>query len=74
MCMVSNQVNHNFTESQLRGILRELTKQLGRLERQGDKQEVRNKMLDIDHYNRMFYNMVDWNTYSSFQSELDLLR
>ena len=67
-------VNHNFTESQLRGILRELTKQLGRLERQGDKQEVRNKMLDIDHYNRMFYNMVDWNTYSSFQSELDLLR
>ena len=72
--MVSNQVNHNFTESQLRGILRELTKQLGRLERQGDKQEVRNKMLDIDHYNRMFYNMVDWNTYSSFQSELDLLR
>lgn len=72
--MVSNQVNHNFTESQLRGILRELTKQLGRLERQGDKQEVRNKMLDIDHYNRMFYNMVDWNTYSSFQDELDLLR
>ena len=72
--MLSNQVNHNFTESQLRGILRELTKQLGRLERQGDKQEVRNKMLDIDHYNRMFYNMVDWNTYSSFQSELDLLR
>ena len=67
-------VNHNFTESQLRGILRELTKQLGRLERQGDKQEVRNKMLDIDHYNRMFYNMVDWNTYSSFQDELDLLR
>ena len=72
--MVSNQVNHNFTESQLRGILRELTKQLGRLERQGDKQEVRNKMLDIDHYNRMFYTMVDWNTYSSFQDELDLLR
>ena len=72
--MLSNQVNHNFTESQLRGILRELTKQLGRLERQGDKQEVRNKMLDIDHYNRMFYNMVDWNTYSSFQDELDLLR
>ncbi len=72
--MVSNQVNHNFTESQLKGILRELTKQLGRLERQGDKQEVRNKMLDIDHYNRMFYNMVDWNTYSSFQDELDLLR
>lgn len=72
--MVSNQVNHNFTESQLRGILRELTKQLGRLERQGDKQEVRNKMLDIDHYNRMFYNMVDWKTYSLFQEELDLLR
>lgn len=72
--MASNQVNHNFTESQLRSILRELTKQLGRLERQGDKQEVRNKMLDIDHYNRMFYNMVDWNTYSSFQDELDLLR
>ena len=72
--MVSNQVNHNFTESQLRGILRELTKQLGRLERQGDKEEIRNKMLDIDHYNRMFYNMVDWNTYSSFQDELDLLR
>lgn len=72
--MLSNQVNHNFTESQLRGILRELTKQLGRLERQGDKQEVRNKMLDIDHYNRMFYNMVDWNTYSLFQEELDLLR
>lgn len=72
--MVSNQVNHNFTESQLRGILRELTKQLGRLERQGDKQEVRNKMLDIAHYNSMFYNMVDWNTYSSFQDELDLLR
>ena len=72
--MVSNQVNHNFTESQLKGILRELTKRLGRLERQGDKQEVRNKMLDIDHYNRMFYNMVDWNTYSSFQDELDLLR
>lgn len=72
--MVSNQVNHNFTESQLRGILRELTKQLGRLERQGDKQEVRNKMLDIAHYNSMYYNLVDWNTYSSFQSELDLLR
>ena len=72
--MVSNQVNHNFTESQLRGILRELTKQLGRLERQGDKQEVRAKMLDIAHYNSMYYNMVDWNTYSSFQDELDLLR
>lgn len=72
--MVSNQVNHNFTESQLRSILKELTKQLGRLERQGDKQEVRNKMLDIAHYNSMLYNIVDWNTYSSFQDELDLLR
>ena len=72
--MVSNQVNHNFTESQLKSILRELTKQLGRLERQGDKQEVRNKMLDIAHYNSMLYNIVDWNTYSSFQDELDLLR
>lgn len=72
--MLSNQVNHNFTESQLRGILRELTKQLGRLERQGDKQEVRAKMLDIAHYNSMYYNMVDWETYSLFQEELDLLR
>ena len=70
----SNQVNHNFTESQLKGILRELTKQLDKLERQGDKQEVRAKMLDIAHYNSMYYNMVDWNTYSSFQDELDLLR
>ena len=70
----SNQVNHNFTEAQLKGILRELTKQLSKLECQGDKQEIRAKMLDIDHYNRMFYNMVDWSTYSLFQDELDLLR
>ena len=70
----SNQVNHNFTESQLKGILRELTKQLSKLECQGDKQEIRAKMLDIDHYNRMFYNMVDWDTYSLFQDELDSLR
>lgn len=70
----SNQVNHNFTEAQLKGILRELTKQLSKLECQGDKQEIRAKMLDIAHYNSLLYNMTSWIRYAEIQDELDSLR
>ena len=39
-----------------------------------DKNEIRNKMLDISHYNNMLYNMVDWNEYVEFDDELAEIR
>ena len=46
--MKSQMINHNFTKCQLKGILKALTEQLGKMERENeDKNEIRNKMLDI---------------------------
>ena len=73
--MKSQMINHNFSKEQLKGILRALTEQLGKMERENeDKNEIRNKMLDISHYNNMLYNMVDWNEYIEFDDELAEIR
>ena len=70
----SNKINSNFNVNQLKGILRALTVQLARLEQEGDKQEVRAKMLDISHYNNLFYNMVTFDEYVEFEDELSSIR
>jgi hypothetical protein len=72
--MKSQMINHNFSKEQLKGILRALTEQLGKLEREGDKKEIRNKMLDISHYESMWYNMATWEEYSEFDEELSQIR
>ena len=73
--MKSQMINHNFSKEQLKGILRALTEQLGKMERENeDKNEIRNKMLDISPYNNMLYNMVDWNEYVEFDDELTEIR
>ena len=59
--------------------LRELTKQLGILEAITEYDsnmytDVRNKMIDIHHYNSILYKMVDWQEFSDFQNELDEIR
>lgn len=69
-----NTVEHNFSKEQLKGILRALTAQLAKLEQEGDKQEVRAKMLDISHYNNMWYNMATWDEYVAFDDELAEIR
>ncbi|MBQ3502055.1 MAG: hypothetical protein IJA72_00100 [Clostridia bacterium] len=71
----SNKVEHNFSVNQLKGILRALNQQLGEMERgAGTKQEIRQKMLDIAHYNSMLYPMLDWNEYVEFDEELAEIR
>lgn len=66
---------HNFSKEQLKGILRELTRQLGEMERNDeDKNEIRNKMLDIDHYERMWYEVATWDEYLAFDEELSEIR
>ena len=71
---MSNQINHNFSKEQLKGILRALTVQLAKLEQEGDKQEVRAKMLDISHYNNLWYNVATWDEYVAFDDELSSIR
>ena len=71
---MSNQINHNFSKEQLKGILRALTAQLAKLEDEGDYKEIRAKMLDISHYNNMWYNMATWNEYAEFDEELASIR
>ena len=71
----SNKVEHNFSVKQLKGIIRELTKQLGEMERgAGTKQEIRQKMLDIAHYNAMLVPMLSWSEYVEFDEQLAEIR
>lgn len=69
-----NYVESNFSVNQLKGILKSLTEQLAYLEREGNKIEIREKMLDIHHYNSILYKMVEWEEYSEIQNELDEIR
>ena len=69
-----NYVESNFSVNQLKGILKELNKQLGILETTTEYNEVRNKMIDIHHYNSILYKMVDWQEFSDFQNKLDEIR
>ena len=71
---MKNYVESNFSVKQLKSILKSLTEQLAYLEREGNKIEVREKMLDINYYNSLFYKMVDWQEYSNFQDVLDEIR
>lgn len=72
---MDNVYKHNFSKEQLKGILRELTRQLGEMERNDeDKNEIRNKMLDIDHYERMWYEVATWDEYLAFDEELSEIR
>jgi hypothetical protein len=71
---MKNYVESNFSVNQLKGILKELHKQLAYLERDGNKIEVREKMLDIDYYNSILYKIVEWKEYSDMQNELDEIR
>ena len=72
--MKNQMINHNFSKEQLKGILRALTEQLAKLEAEGDKKEIREKMLDISHYNNLWYNMASWNEYVEFDDELAEIR
>lgn len=72
--MKSQMINHNFTKGQLKGILKALTEQLGKLEKEGDKKEIREKMLDISYYNNLWYNMATWEEYIEFDDELAEIR
>lgn len=69
-----NYVESNFSVNQLKGILKELNKQLGILETTTEYNEVRNKMIDIHHYNSILYKMVEWNEFNEIQEELDEIR
>ena len=69
-----NYVESNFSVNQLKGILKSLTEQLAYLEREGNKIEIREKMLDISHYNSILYKMVEWKEYAEIQDELDEIR
>ena len=76
---MKNYVESNFSINQLKGILKELNKQLGILETITEYDsnmytEVRSKMIDIHHYNSILYKMVDWQEFSDFQNELDEIR
>lgn len=70
----SNKINSNFSKEQLKGILRALTEQLAKLEQEGDYKEVRAKMLDISHYNNLWYNVASWDEYVAFDDELAEIR
>lgn len=71
----SNKINSNFTVKQLKSILRALNEQLGELERGvGTKAEIREKMLDVAHYNSLLYSMIDWEEYVEFDNELTEIR
>jgi hypothetical protein len=70
----SNKINSNFSKEQLKGILRALTVQLARLEQEGDKQEIRDKMLDLAHYNSLLYEMLSFDEYAEFDEELCNIR
>lgn len=72
--MKKNVVNHNFTVKQLKSIIRELNIQLGRLEAQGTHSEVREKMLDISHYDAMLFKMIPFKEYAQFDEEVGDLR
>jgi chromosome segregation ATPase len=71
---MKNYIESNFSVNQLKGILKELHKQLAYLERKGNKIEVREKMLDIEYYNSMLYKIVEWKEYFEIQNELDEIR
>lgn len=71
---MKNYVDSNFSVNQLKGILKSLTEQLAYLEREGNKIEIREKMLDISHYNSILYKMVEWKEYAEIQDELDEIR
>ena len=71
----SNKINSNFSVEQLKGVLRALTKQLGEMERgAGTKAEIREKMLDVAHYNSLLYEMLTWEEYAEFDEELAEIR
>ena len=75
MLTFNNKVEHNFTVKQLKSILRALTKQLGEMERGvGTSQEIREKMLDVAHYNSLLYEMLTWEEYVEFDNELTEIR
>ena len=69
-----NYVESNFSVNQLKGILKELNKQLGILETTTEYNEVRAKMIDIHHYNSILYKMVEWKEFNEIQQELDEIR
>ena len=71
---MKNYVESNFSVNQLKGILKELNKQLGILETTTEYNEVRNKMIDIHHYNSILYKMVEWKECNEIQEELDEIR
>lgn len=71
----SNKINSNFNVNQMKNVVRDLTKQLGELERgAGTKEEVRAKMLDVAHYNSLLYEMLTWEEYAEFDEELAEIR
>lgn len=71
----SNKINSNFSVNQLKSILRALNKQLGEMEREkGTSQEIREKMLDVAHYNSLLYEMLTWEEYVEFDNELTEIR
>lgn len=71
---MKNYVESNLSVNQLKGILKELHKQLAYLEQEGNKMEVREKMLDIEYYNSTLYKITDWKEYFEIQNELDEIR
>lgn len=71
---MKNYVESNFSVNQLKGILKELNKQLGILETTTEYNEVRSKMIDIHHYNSILYKMVEWKEFNEIQEELDEIR
>lgn len=54
--------------------LRELNRQLGMLEATKQYKEIREKMIDIHHYNSILYKMVEWKEFNEIQEELDEIR
>ena len=75
MLTFNNKVEHNFTVKQLKSILRALNEQLGEMERgKGTSQEIREKMLDVAHYNSMLYEMLTFDEYVEFDNELVEIR
>ena len=76
---MKNYVESNFSVNQLKGILKELNKQLGILEAITEYDsnmytDVINKMIDIHHYNSILYKMVEWKEFNEIQEELDEIR
>ena len=71
----SNKINTNFNVNQMKNVVRDLTRQLGELERgAGTKEEVREKMLDVAHYNSLLYEMLTFDEYMAFDEELAEIR